>query len=163
MTIQTAKPFASYVAERELPRAGDARKFEFHFLYQVEGTSEIASYHWPWRYSGTQEAIDEKAGVDGYAGRRVPRAAEIPASHRARITGGRGEALFCRRPENPDSGQGVTLEGTVGGYRLNDLTLKAVKHGTRWCYSIPTRPNLMPDSGHWRDAARGRHRASRTR
>lgn len=70
MTIQISKPFESYVAEEELPRTGDARKFKMYMPYEIEGTNKTSSWQREWRYSGTQEAIDQKNGVDGLSGRR---------------------------------------------------------------------------------------------
>jgi len=69
MTIQTAKPFASYVVEQELA-ATDARKFEMVIPYEIEGTKRTASWRRAWTYSDTQRAIDEKNGVDGLPQRR---------------------------------------------------------------------------------------------
>jgi hypothetical protein len=37
---------------------------------QVEGLNKTAFYRWDWKYPGTQESVDQKAGVDGYSGRR---------------------------------------------------------------------------------------------
>jgi hypothetical protein len=62
MTIQASKDFASYVAEEELPRTGDARKFFIHLPYEIEGTIKTGSWAWNWKYSGTQEQLD-KTGV----------------------------------------------------------------------------------------------------
>ncbi len=70
MAIELKKPFSHYVAIEELPKTGDARKFVTVFVYQVEGTNRTETRKIEWSYSGTQEAIDQKAGVDGLTGRR---------------------------------------------------------------------------------------------
>ena len=65
MGIQLKKPFSTYVAFEELPRTGDARKFLAIFPFQVEGTNQMQDRRVAMSYSGTQEAIDQKNGVDG--------------------------------------------------------------------------------------------------
>ena len=65
MSITLAKPFAAYVVEQELPRTADARVFELIFLFRLEGTLHTGARRYEWRYFGTQEANDEKAGMDG--------------------------------------------------------------------------------------------------
>lgn len=70
MGIELKKPFSSYIAFEELPRTGDARKFVAIFPFQVEGTNQMQDRRMEMRYSGTQEAIDEKKGVDGLTPRK---------------------------------------------------------------------------------------------
>jgi hypothetical protein len=70
MTIQITKPFAAYVAEEELPRTGDARKFAIHLPYEIEGAIKTGSWRWEWKYSGTQEQLDKNSGKDGLASLR---------------------------------------------------------------------------------------------
>jgi hypothetical protein len=69
--LDISKPFESYVSVEELPRTGDARKFLLRLLFEVEGTLETRELTWPWSYSGTQEAIDQKHGADGLRERRM--------------------------------------------------------------------------------------------
>lgn len=79
MAIEISKPFESYVTHRELPRTGDARRFETRLTYEIEGTGRTESRQLEWTYSGTQEAIDQKAGVDGLKGRRERATAQLRA------------------------------------------------------------------------------------
>lgn len=65
MTIQITKPFSAYIAVEELPKIADRRDFIFHLPFEIEGTNRTARAQWPWSYSGTQEAIDQKANIDG--------------------------------------------------------------------------------------------------
>ena len=65
MTIQISKPFSTYITVEELPKTRDRRDFVFYLPFQVEGTNRQAREQWPWSYSGSQEAIDLKAGIDG--------------------------------------------------------------------------------------------------
>jgi hypothetical protein len=69
MPIRTDRPFERYVLARELPRTGDSRKFELVLVYRVAGSERTAFIRWAWTYSGTQEAIDTAAGVEGYEAR----------------------------------------------------------------------------------------------
>jgi hypothetical protein len=65
VTIQIAKPFPSYIAAEELAKTRDSRDFVFHLPFEIEGTNCTERMQWPWSYSGTQEAIDVKTGIDG--------------------------------------------------------------------------------------------------
>ena len=69
MSLQIAKPFSTYIAVEELPKTRDSRDFLFHLPFEIEGTNSTERAQWPWSYSGTQEAIDEKAGIDGLIAR----------------------------------------------------------------------------------------------
>lgn len=113
MTIEISKPFEAYVAEEELPRTGDARKFAIHVPYEIEGTNRTSRWRAEWRYSGTQEEIDRKSGVDGLGPRR---AREISAllttiENDLRASGERlyepeGRRLLVRGPIARNSGRG---------------------------------------------------------
>ena len=63
VTIQIAKPFSAYIAVQELPKTRDHRDFVFHLPFEIEGTNRTERAQWPWSYSDTQEAIDNKAGL----------------------------------------------------------------------------------------------------
>lgn len=63
--IQTKKALGEYVAIEELQATGDARKFVAHLPFKREGSIKIETMRWLWKYSGTQEEIDRRAGVDG--------------------------------------------------------------------------------------------------
>lgn len=76
MAIQIARPFESYVAEDELPRTGDGRTFKLHVPYEIR----TSSWQMEWRYSGTQEAIDQEKGVDGLGDRRKRATAMLRAA-----------------------------------------------------------------------------------
>jgi hypothetical protein len=65
------KPFESYVSVEELPRTGDARKFVLRVVFEVEDTHDPREMTWPWTYSTTQEAIDQRHGADGLRERRM--------------------------------------------------------------------------------------------
>jgi hypothetical protein len=63
-----ARTAIRHVRRRE--RAEKNRRCETlpgHFSFQHEGTQKIASRRIEWTYSGTQEAVDQKAQVDGAA------------------------------------------------------------------------------------------------
>jgi hypothetical protein len=70
MAIELERPFRDYVTVEELPRTGDARKFVTLFMFQLEGTNRTETRRNEWSYSGTQEAVDQNAGVDGLAPRQ---------------------------------------------------------------------------------------------
>lgn len=93
MSIQTASPFIAYLLVTELPKFGDAREFEAVLPYQIEGFNKIEFYRWRWRSSGTQEAIDENAGHDGYTERRL-RELQSFQRHVEEDLNGRGEKLY---------------------------------------------------------------------
>jgi hypothetical protein len=80
MALDISKPFDSYVTQQELPRTGDARKFETRLTYEIEGTGRTEYRRVEWRYSGTQEAVDRNAGVDGLKGRREGAVAQLRAA-----------------------------------------------------------------------------------
>jgi hypothetical protein len=64
--MKLSKPFSEYVSVEKLPvRGGGATKFVVVFPFQIEGTDKIETRRLEWPYSGTQAAVDEKAGVDG--------------------------------------------------------------------------------------------------
>jgi hypothetical protein len=63
MTIEISKPFESYVAEDTLPRTGDARRFVFNLVFDIEGTNRTDHISREWKYSGTQEAIQGEPGL----------------------------------------------------------------------------------------------------
>jgi hypothetical protein len=69
VTIQITRPFFAYIAVEELPKIADRRDFIFHLPFEIEGTNRTERAQWPWSYSGTQEAIDQKADVDGLIAR----------------------------------------------------------------------------------------------
>jgi len=69
VTIQITKPFSAYIAVVELPKIADRRDFIFQLPFEVEGTNRAEKEQWPWSYSGTQEAIDQKADIDGVIAR----------------------------------------------------------------------------------------------
>ena len=69
MPIQITKPFSAYIAVEELPKTRDRRDFLFHLPFEIEGTNRTERAQWPWSYSGTQETIDQKAGIDGLIAR----------------------------------------------------------------------------------------------
>lgn len=65
MANEIAAKFADYVFPQDFPRIGDAHKFVFRLPFVIEGSDRAGEIEWPWSYSDTQEAIDQKAGVDG--------------------------------------------------------------------------------------------------
>lgn len=87
--------FMSRVAEEELPKTGDARKFLLSLVYELEGTNRTERRTLEWRYSGTQEAIDQKNGVDGYRGRHE-REVESFRQGIERELNERGERLYAK-------------------------------------------------------------------
>ena len=70
MTIQTDREFASFIAEEELPRTGDARKFVIHLPFEIQDTIKTGSWSWEWKYTGTQEQLDKNAAGNGLAAAR---------------------------------------------------------------------------------------------
>ena len=70
MGIKLKMPFSDYVAIQKLPKTGDATKFVTIFAFQMEGTGRTGTRRKEWLYSGTQEAIDKKAGIDGLTPRQ---------------------------------------------------------------------------------------------
>ena len=69
VTVQISKPFSAYIAVEELPKTRDSRDFLFHLPFEIEGTNRTERVLWPWSYSGTQEAIDQKTDIDGLISR----------------------------------------------------------------------------------------------
>jgi hypothetical protein len=105
VSIEISKPFASYLAIEELPKTRDAREFKITLPFEVEGTSRIEQMSHSWSYSGTQEAVDQKAAVDGLSSRReraidgFKRAVEIELTReRMRLYAVEGRLLLIRGP-----------------------------------------------------------------
>jgi hypothetical protein len=98
MSITLAKAFAAYVVERELPRTADARIFELIFLFRVEGTLHTGARRYEWRYFGTQEAIDQRAGKDGLS-ERHRQAVEAFERSILRELQSRGQRLYSQEGE----------------------------------------------------------------
>jgi hypothetical protein len=91
--IKLKKPFADYVSVDELPKTGDATKFIGIFPFQIEGSSKTETRRIEWSYSGTQAAIDKKAGVDGLTPRQQ-RALESLLHAIERELGQKGERVY---------------------------------------------------------------------
>jgi hypothetical protein len=68
--MKLSKPFREYVSVEKLPKTGDTTRFVAIFPFQIEGSDRIETRRVEWPYSGTQAAVDEKAGVDGLTPRQ---------------------------------------------------------------------------------------------
>jgi hypothetical protein len=107
MSIELSKPFGSYVAEEKLVGIADAQVFLFRLPFEIEGTNKTEEMrHGPWKYSGTQQAIDEMSGVDGLKLRRILEMAAFCRYVEAELTR-QGQHLYEKQ------GQRILIRGPI--------------------------------------------------
>jgi hypothetical protein len=106
VTIQITRPFFAYIAVEELPKIADRRDFIFHLPFEIEGTNRTERAQWPWSYSGRQEAIDQKAHVDGLIA-RSERELKAFRRHLERELATNGQRLYA------DGDRSMLIRGSV--------------------------------------------------
>jgi len=107
MSIQTEKPFSLVRHWAGSSEDGPRAKIRVLLPYQIEGFNKTAFCRWDRKYSGTQEQVDQKAGVDGYAGRRDRELRSFQRHVEQDLKTKGRETVFHGRSEKLRSGQSI--------------------------------------------------------